>query len=91
MGLCFPQDYIIFLFVAAGLTTEVSIKSCFPSALCLNGSLNTGALRVTLSTLCCNTDNCNPGSPPGNLFVLMESNDESNDQEGGYGINLVTI
>ncbi|XP_031432716.1 phospholipase A2 inhibitor and Ly6/PLAUR domain-containing protein-like [Clupea harengus] len=50
--------------VIGGSTTEGSIKSCFPSSLCLNGSLNTGALRVTLSTLCCNTDNCNSGSLP---------------------------
>ncbi|XP_042565092.1 uncharacterized protein LOC116222354 [Clupea harengus] len=61
---------------------EVNVKSCTPSGECLNGSLNTGTLRRTLSTSCCDTDNCNTERPSGNCFVLMESHDESNVQGG---------
>ena len=56
---------------AGNSTTEVNIKSCFPSAQCLNGSLNLRDERVTQSTLCCNTNNCNTGSSSGN-FVCAD-------------------
>ncbi|XP_063055036.1 urokinase plasminogen activator surface receptor-like [Engraulis encrasicolus] len=49
---------------ALGTQTEVNTKSCFNSSRCINASLNVGTARVTLSTLCCNTDNCNTQTPP---------------------------
>ncbi|XP_031432012.1 phospholipase A2 inhibitor and Ly6/PLAUR domain-containing protein [Clupea harengus] len=50
--------------VAGGSTAEVNVKSCAPSAQCINGSLNLGSVRIIQSTLCCNTNNCNTGRPP---------------------------
>ncbi|KAG5271041.1 hypothetical protein AALO_G00175200 [Alosa alosa] len=50
-------------FVGNSKIAEANAKSCFPNDQCVNGSLNSGSVRLTISTLCCNTDNCNTGAP----------------------------
>lgn len=65
--------FFCYFFFIAGDTfgTEQNFKTCFPTAQCLNGSINLGSARVTVSTLCCQTDNCNTGRPTGNVSVFL--------------------
>ncbi|XP_053339385.1 phospholipase A2 inhibitor NAI-like [Clarias gariepinus] len=44
--------------------TDNIIQSCGTSEKCVSGSLNLGAIEVTTSTQCCNTNLCNTRTPP---------------------------
>ncbi|KAI1886293.1 hypothetical protein AGOR_G00212510 [Albula goreensis] len=48
-----------------GSSSDLQLRSCLESDLCLDGSFNNGMARVTVSAECCDSDSCNtePATP----------------------------
>ncbi|KAG9269195.1 urokinase plasminogen activator surface receptor-like isoform X1 [Astyanax mexicanus] len=63
----------------AGLKQDVQMKKCATSPECVSGSMNLGAVKMSLNTKCCSTDFCNsqsvPGSPNGRKCYTCDNND----------------
>ncbi|KAL2079233.1 hypothetical protein ACEWY4_024977 [Coilia grayii] len=45
----------------------MNLKTCYPSDMCIVGSLNLGTSRVKVENKCCSTDLCNDQTPPESL------------------------
>ncbi|KAG9269184.1 urokinase plasminogen activator surface receptor-like [Astyanax mexicanus] len=67
----------------AGIKQDVQIKKCATSPECVSGSMNLGAVKMSLNTKCCSTDFCNSqsvpalptGSPNGRKCYTCDNND----------------
>ncbi|XP_063054168.1 phospholipase A2 inhibitor NAI-like [Engraulis encrasicolus] len=43
---------------------DMNFKTCLPSEQCINGVMNFGLVKTTISTKCCKTDRCNSQETP---------------------------
>ncbi|KAG9269187.1 lymphocyte antigen 6B-like isoform X2 [Astyanax mexicanus] len=67
----------------AGLKQDVQMKKCATSPECVSGSMNLGAMKISINTKCCSTDLCNSqsvpalstGSPNGRKCYTCDNND----------------
>ncbi|XP_062872038.1 phospholipase A2 inhibitor and Ly6/PLAUR domain-containing protein-like [Trichomycterus rosablanca] len=50
--------------IAAGVKTDVNVKTCGAPDECATQSLNLGLVKVTSNAKCCSTDLCNTDAPP---------------------------
>ncbi|KAI4891492.1 hypothetical protein NFI96_018199, partial [Prochilodus magdalenae] len=42
-----------------GMKLDSSMRTCLPPLICVKGRINTGLIKATINSKCCQTDNCN--------------------------------